>query len=120
LRGEGSADLFVNTCHYHSGNTYNQTLSNAANHANIIADTPARFDQEALEDTKLGRGLFTYAVVEGLQGKGELAAKKQISTKDLASYVVQRVEELANRQNASQEPQDFKGRDAEDYALAER
>jgi hypothetical protein len=32
--------------------------------------------------------------------------------------VVKRVEQLAKAQNASQEPQYFKGRDAEDYVLA--
>ena len=67
---------------------------------------------------KLGHGLFTYAMVEGLDGKGELAAKRQISTKELADYVVKRVEQLAKTLNGEQEPQYFKGRDAEDYVLA--
>lgn len=40
---------------------------------------------------------------------------RQISTKELADYVIKRVEELAKARNASQAPQDFKGRDAEDY-----
>jgi WD40 repeat protein len=114
---KGRRILFLDTCH--SGNAYNQTLSNAAYHANIITYTAARFDQEALEDSKLGHGLFTYAVVEGLQGKGGLASRKQISTKDLAAYVIKRVEELAKQQKQEQEPQYFKGRDAEDYVLAQ-
>jgi WD40 repeat protein len=113
---KGRRILFIDTCH--SGNAYNQRLGNAAYHANIIAYTAARFDQEAQEDPKLGHGLFTYAAVEGLEGKGGLAAKRQISTKELADYVIKRVEELAKAQNASQEPQYFKGRDAEDYVLA--
>jgi hypothetical protein len=115
---KGRRILFIDTCH--SGNAYNQQLGNAAYHANIIAYTSARFDQEALEDPKLSHGLFTYAVVEGLGGKGELAAKQQISTKDLAAYGVKRVGELAKAQRAEQEPQYFKGRDAEDYVLARR
>ena len=44
--------------------------------------------------------------------------RRQISTKELADYVIKRVEELARAQHASQEPQYFKGRDAEDYVLA--
>ena len=84
----------------------------------IIAYTAARFDQTAREDDKLGHGLFTYAVVEGLEGKGGIAAHRQISTKELADYVIKHVEELARAQNASQEPQYFKRRDADDYALA--
>jgi len=107
--------LFVDTCH--SGNAYNQRLGNAAYHANIIAYTAARFDQEALEDASLGHGLFTYAVVEGLEGKGGLGARREISTKELANYVLKRVDEQAKSLKGEQEPQYFKGRDAEDYVL---
>jgi WD40 repeat protein len=113
---KGRRVLLIDTCH--AGNAYNQRLGNAAYHANIIAYTAARFDQTALEDPKLGHGLFTYAMVEGLAGKGGLDAKRQISTKDLADYVIKRVEELAKTINGEQEPQYFKGRDAEDYVLA--
>ena len=113
---KGRRILFIDTCH--SGNAYNQRLGNAAYHANIIAYTAARFDQEAMEDPKLGHGLFTYAVVEGLGGKGEPGAKRQISTKELADYVVKRVDQLAKAIKGEQEPQYFKGRDAEDYVLA--
>jgi len=56
--GQGRRLLFVDTCH--SGNAYNQQLGNVTYHANIIAYTSARFDQEALEDPVLGHGLFTY------------------------------------------------------------
>jgi uncharacterized caspase-like protein len=113
---KGRRILFIDTCH--SGNAYNQRLGNAAYHANIIAYTAARFDQTAREDDKLGHGLFTYAMVEGLEGKGGIAQRREITTKTLADYVIKRVEELAKAQNASQEPQYFKGRDAEDYVLA--
>ena len=101
---------------------FRQCLQRAARErrlpANIIAYTAARFDQLSLEDPKIGHGLFTYAVVEGVEGKDGFAAKRQISTKDLADYVIKRVEELAKQQNDNQEPQYFKGRDAEDYVLA--
>ena len=114
---KGRRLMFVDTCH--SGNAYNQRLGNAAYHANIVAYAAARFDQEALEDAGLGHGLFTYAVVEGLDGKGDLGAKRQISTKDLAGYVVSRVGALAKAMNGEQEPQYFRGRDADDYVLAQ-
>jgi len=113
---KGRRILFVDTCH--AGNAYNQRLGNAAYHANIIAYTAARFDQEAMEDPKLGHGLFTYAVAEGLDGRAGLAAKRQISTRELADYVVKRVDEMAKALNGHQEPQYFKGRDASDYVLA--
>ena len=113
---KGRRLLFVDTCH--AGNAYNQRLGNAAYHANIIAYTAARFDQEALEDAALGHGLFTYAVVEALEGKGSVVSQRQISTKDLANYVLKRVDELAKSLKGEQEPQYFRGRDAEDYVLA--
>jgi WD40 repeat protein len=113
---KGRRLLFVDTCH--ASNAYNQRLGNAAYHANIIAYTATRFDQEALEDERLGHGLFTYAVVEGLEGKGHVGARRQISTRDLASYVVERVGELAKALNRQQEPQYFRGLDADDYLLA--
>ena len=111
---KGRRVLFIDTCH--SGNAYNQKLGNASYHANIIAYTAARFDQEAMEDSTLGHGLFTYAVVEGLEGKG--TAKRELSTKELAEYVVKRVDELAKSLRGEQEPQYYKGRDAQDYVLA--
>jgi hypothetical protein len=41
-----------------------------------IAYTAARFDEEALDNPKLGHGFFTYAVVEGLQGQGRACGKE--------------------------------------------
>jgi WD40 repeat protein len=115
---KGRRILFVDTCH--GGNAYNQRLGNAAYHANIIAYTAARFDQEALEDAGLGHGLFTFAMVEALEGQAvEFKPNAKISTRELATYVVRRVDELAKRLNGAQEPQYFKGRDAEDYVLAQ-
>jgi uncharacterized caspase-like protein len=114
---KGRRLLFVDTCH--AANAYNQRLGNAAYHANIIAYTAARFDQEALEDPALGHGLFTYAIVEGLDGKGGLGARRRISTRELAGYVVRRVRQLAKALKVEQEPQYFKGRDADDYVLAQ-
>jgi hypothetical protein len=41
----------------------------------------------------------------------------QITTKELAGYVIRRVGELAKELKHEQDPQYFKGRDAEDYVL---
>ena len=110
---KGRRILFVDTCH--SGNAYNQRLGNAAYHANIIAYTAARFDQEALEDATLGPRPLHLCGGRGPGGQGRFRSKRQISTKELADYVVKRVAGLAQ---GKQEPQYFKGRDAEDYVLA--
>jgi WD40 repeat protein len=113
---KGRRILFVDTCH--SSNAYNPQLGNSAYHANIIAFAANRFDQEALEDARLGHGLFTYAVAEALDTKGPLGGKRDISTRDLADYVVKRVDQLAKAVRGEQEPQYFRGRDTEDYTLA--
>jgi WD40 repeat protein len=113
---KGRRLLFVDTCH--AGNAYNQRIGNTSYHANIIAYSSARWDQEALERSDLGHGLFTYAVVEGIDGAADVANKHVIRTKELYEYVVKRVEDLAKQFRMSQEPQYFKGRDAEDYVLA--
>ena len=56
-------------------------------------------------------------MVEGLRGGGELAARRQLSTKELGDDVIRRVEEPAKAPQGAQEPRYFKGRDAEDYVL---
>ena len=56
-------------------------------------------------------------MVEGLRGSGDLAAKRQLSTKELGDYVIRRVDEPAKALQGAQEPQYLKGRDAEDYVL---
>jgi uncharacterized caspase-like protein len=113
---KGRRILFIDTCH--AGSAYNPRLGNAAYYANIIAYTATRFDQTSKEDDSLGHGLFTYAVVEGLDGKAMTNDRREITTKSLADYVIKRVEDLAKERRGSQEPQYFKGRDAEDYVLA--
>jgi uncharacterized caspase-like protein len=115
---KGRRILFIDTCH--SGNAYNQRLGNAAYHANIVAYTAARFDQEAMEDPSLGHGLFTYAVVEGLEGKAVVPSRGEISTHSLAGYIVERVGAMAKALKGEQVPQYFKGRDAQDFVLARR
>jgi hypothetical protein len=47
-----------------------------------------------------------------------LYGKQEITTKSLADFVIAQVGKLAKAQRAEQEPQYFKGRDAEDYVLA--
>ena len=68
----------------------------------------------------LGHGLFTYAVVEGLEGKAVLPSRGEISTQSLADYIVERVGAMAKALKGEQVPQYFKGRDAQDFVLARR
>ena len=113
---KGRRLLFIDTCH--SASAYNQRLGNAAYYANILAYSSARWDQEALESSALGHGLFTHALVEGLGGAADAAKSGRVDTVQLSDYLQRRVPELAKPFQREQNPQVFKGRDAEVYTLA--
>jgi hypothetical protein len=51
-KAKGRCILFIDTCP--AGNAYNPRLGKAAYQANIVAYAAIRFDQEALENAKLG------------------------------------------------------------------
>ena len=114
---KGRRILFLDTCH--SGNSYNQRLSNDSYQANIIVYSAARWDQFSWERADLGHGLFTYATVQGIEGKAAQAQDGgRITTLALRDFLVARVAELAKEMKQEQEPQYFRGRDAENYLLA--
>ncbi len=113
---KGRRLLFIDTCH--SAGAYNQRLGNAAYYANILAYSSARWDQEAMESDDYKHGLFTYALVEGMSGAADLNHDGRVDTAELAEYLRKRVPQLAAKLKGEQEPQFFKGRDAETYPLA--
>jgi uncharacterized caspase-like protein len=112
---KGRRILFIDTCH--SGNSYNQRLSNDSYAANIIVYAAARWDQLAWEREDLGHGLFTYAVVEGVNGAAKTPSG-DVKTESLRDFLAKRVAEMAKQLKREQEPQYFRGRDAQDYVLA--
>lgn len=115
---KGRRILFLDTCH--SGNSYNQRLSNDSYQANIIVYSAARWDQLSWEQSDLGHGLFTHATVEGIEGKaGRREDGGRITTLGLRDFLSKRVAEMAGTLGQSQEPQYFRGRDAENYVLAQ-
>ena len=114
---KGRRILFLDTCH--SGNRYSERVTNDAYQANIIVYSAARWDQYSWEDYKLGNGLFTWAVVEGVKGAAK-NAKGEVRTESLRDYLSTRVPALAkNLKDAPrQNPQYYRGRDAGNYLLA--
>jgi WD40 repeat protein len=115
-RAKGRRLLFIDTCH--SAGAYNERLGNAAYYANILAYSSARWDQLAWESPQFGHGFFTEAIVEGLAGKADAGKAGRVDTVQLNSYMQARVRELAKGIGQEQDPQFFKGRDAEVYTLA--
>jgi len=111
---KGRRILFIDTCH--SGNSYNQRLSNDSYAANIVVYAAARWDQVAWEREDLGHGLFTYALVEGVNGAAKTPSG-DVRTESLRDFLAKRVTEMAKQLKREQEPQYFRGRDAQDYVL---
>jgi hypothetical protein len=115
---KGARILFLDTCH--SANAYNPRILNESVHANIVVYTAARWDQEAneAEFRGEGHGLFTMAVVEGVHGSAR-TKEGEVRVEALRNYIRERVKNLVSQfQKADQEPQFYRGRDADNYLLA--
>jgi WD40 repeat protein len=88
----GRRVLFVDTCH--AANSYSaQILKNAADD-NVVVFTAADREAEAQEQGALGHGVFTYAILRGLEG--EAARDKDVWVLDLATFVDREVRRLTN------------------------
>jgi replicative superfamily II helicase len=66
--------------------------------------TASRPDQEAIEDRRLGHGLFTYHLLEGLRGAPEIVTAGRIPVLMLAEFVTRRVIAAAAQRRHTQEP----------------
>jgi uncharacterized caspase-like protein len=113
----GRRILFLDTCH--AANAFNARLLGDSYEANIMVYSSARGDQEAKEDETLGggHGLFTYALVEGVNG-GARDGAGEVRADGLRDFLKSRVGDLAAKLSHAQEPQYFRARDAENYVLA--
>jgi uncharacterized caspase-like protein len=76
-----------------SDDTAMKILSRAVGSTVLSASTSV---QEALEGYK-GHGLFTYVIVEGLNGKADADKDGYVKTLELADYADTQVPELAER-----------------------
>ena len=59
--------MFADTCH--SGGAYNSRLVNDAANANIIVFSATDTETLSWEFDTLAHGAFTYALIEGLEGR---------------------------------------------------
>ena len=105
----GKIIVFMDACH--SGNVLGNNqrraamlseaisdLTNADNGAVVFTSSTGR--QFSLENPDWNNGVFTKALVEGLNGKADLFDRKTITVNNLSSYVANRVKELTNGQQA--------------------
>jgi helicase len=66
--------------------------------------TAAKPDQEALEDRRRGHGLFTFHLLEALQGAPEVIKGDRIPLLSLVDFVTRRVVDAARLVRHEQEP----------------
>jgi WD40 repeat protein len=109
---QGNRIMFVDTCH--SSGAYNSRLVKDAADANIVVFSATDKDTEAQETSKLGHGVFTYALSQGLSGEADPRKKGSVSIFALSDYVSDEVKLLTNDE---QEPV-FSGSGVKNFVLA--
>jgi hypothetical protein len=91
---QGSRIMFVDTCH--ARGAYNSRLIKDAADANIVVFSATDTETLAQETSKLGHGVFTYALSEGLNGEADLMKKGAVNILALGEYVADEVKRLTN------------------------
>ena len=72
----------------------------------VLAST--RTEQFATETKELGHGIFTYALLEGFEGKGDGNEDGKITVKEMEAWLNERVPELSEKHTgAAQYPNSF-------------
>jgi len=92
VNAKGQRILFVDTCH--SAAAINPRLIKDAADAHILVFSATDANTSAREMDPLGHGVFTYALLEGLDGKADLMRDQRIMLKELDTYVSERVSAL--------------------------
>lgn len=109
---QGSRIMFVDTCH--ASGAYSSRLVKDAADANIVVFSATDKDTEAQETSKLGHGVFTYALSEGINGGADFGKKGLINVLSLGAYVSDEVKRMTNDE---QEPV-FSGSGVKNFVLA--
>ncbi|MBO0754855.1 MAG: caspase family protein, partial [Bradyrhizobiaceae bacterium] len=91
---QGSRIMFVDTCH--SSGAYSSRLVKDAADANIVVFSATDKDTEAQETSKLGHGVFTYALSEGINGGADFGKKGLVNVLSLGAYVSDEVKRMTN------------------------
>lgn len=88
----GRRIFLVDTCH--AGNAFNARLVKDAADASIVVMAATDADTLAEERSNLGHGVFTYAMLQGLEGGADLIADGRVHTRELAAFVEAEVARL--------------------------
>jgi uncharacterized caspase-like protein len=105
--------MFADTCH--SGGAYNSRLVNDAANANIIVFSATDTETLSWEFEHLAHGAFTYALIQGLEGRAR-RADGSVSVLALGDFISQEVTTLTQDK---QQPT-FHMSGAKNFTLAKR
>jgi uncharacterized caspase-like protein len=111
-RAKGRRLLFVDTCR--SGNAFNARLMKDASDEGIVAFSATNHKQDALEMPSLGHGVFTSALIKGLNGAADLAQEKEVRVFDLGAFVEREVRKMTN---GRQTPDFYKKPGADNFVV---
>ena len=103
--------MFVDTCH--SSGAYSPRLVKDAADANIVVFSATDKDTEAQETGKLGHGVFTYALSQGLNGEADSRKRGSVNILALGDYVSEEVKRMTHDE---QEPV-FSGSGVKNFVL---
>ena len=81
---------------YHAGNAFNPRLVNDTDDKNIVVISSTDGQNIAYEYPRLGHGVFTKALLEGLSGEADPYHDKKITLNGLNNWLSRRVPELTN------------------------
>ena len=108
---QGSRIMFVDTCH--ASGAYNSRLVKDAADASIVVFSATDKDTEAQETGKLGHGVFTYALSQGLNGEADSRKRGSVNILALGDYVSEEVKRMTHDE---QEPV-FSGSGVKNFVL---
>lgn len=90
---KGRRFLFVDSCH--ASGAFNGKLANDAYHQDIVAFASADTHQKALESNHLKHGIFTYAIITGLdEREADLDRDGELRTREFADFLRRKSGEL--------------------------
>jgi hypothetical protein len=109
---KGRRLLFVDTCR--SGGAYNARLIKDASDAGIVVYASTNTQQDALELSSLGHGVFTDVLIKGLNGAADLVHEREVRVFDLGAFVEREVRKLTS---GRQTPDFYKKPGADNFVL---
>jgi uncharacterized caspase-like protein len=95
----GRRVMFIDTCH--SERAFNPWVMNTASDKQLVVFSATDAPTLAIEDPQLGHGIFTYSLLDGLQGKADYGGDGLVNVFELNLYVSQ---EVTRRTSGRQQP----------------